>query len=95
MQDACSISAYAASDNVPTQTIGAGNVRLARSFMPSALPHGHPNPIASGVLPNLSIRLSDNSSREYNSATADNISREYKVKLLNTFLTLKCDVTHY
>ena len=30
-----------------------------------------------------------------NSASADNASREYKFKSLNTFLTLKCDNEHY
>ena len=54
---ACSISTYSASDNTPMQT-RVWHHKI-RSFMPSALPHGHFNPIASVLLSksfNTSIR---------------------------------------
>ena len=54
---ACIISAYSTSKNAPICEIGIGAARLGRLYMPSALPHGHFNPIASVLL---SKCLSDN-----------------------------------
>ena len=59
---ACSISAYAASDNAPMRT--RVWPRETRSFMLFALPHGHFNPIASVLLSKSLVCLFDNSSRE-------------------------------
>ena len=87
----CSISAYSTSDNAPMRT------RVwrckTRSFMPSALPHGHfnrfclPIKIFQYVCPTIHHVST-------NSASADNASRQHKFKLLDTFLTLQCDKAH-
>ena len=47
---ACIISTYTQAIT-PLCELESGHVRLARSFMLSALPHGHFNPIASILLP--------------------------------------------
>ena len=94
---ACSISAYSASDNAPMQT-GVWRHKT-RSFMPSALPYGHFNPIASVLLSksfNTSLRqMATIHHVSTNSASADSASLEYKFKSLDTFLTLNCNNVHY
>ena len=91
---ACSINAYSTSDNAPMRTrVWRQKTRL---FMPSALPHGHFNLIAS-VLLSKSFDTSCPTVHHVStiSASADKASHEYKFKSLDTCLTLKCDNAHY
>ena len=90
---ACSISTYTTSDNGLCK-LGSGATRLVvyALCITTWTPQSHRFYLAVKIFQYICPTIYHVST---NSGSADNASHEYKFKSLDTFLTLKCDNSHY